>query len=61
MAKAAEATKSTREAVAPPCRKPPEFCIDNHSVPGIRIQESDDTTRLGEREREEEVDKGHGG
>jgi hypothetical protein len=23
--KAAEATRSTREAVAPPCRKPPEF------------------------------------
>jgi len=38
VAKAAEATKSTREAVAPPCRKPPEFCIENHSVSGIRNQ-----------------------
>jgi len=56
VAKAAEATKSTREAVAPPCRKPPEFCIP---LPfSLKDQESDDTTRLGGRGGENRRQKG---
>lgn len=55
--KAAEATKSTREAVAPPCRKPPEFClqsIENHSVSIIM---KSDYRRASEREREQVGDR----